>query len=107
MNFKHHTLIFIAIAMLLASFWSPEAMAAGIRVVPSSTRVLPGQDFYFDVVAEGIPSEGLGTVQFRLNLTAPGGTIAGVVDLGQAASQDIAVSAPLLPGPPSATRSGI
>ena len=35
---------------------------AGMRIVPSAPRVTPGEDLYFDVVAEGIPAEGLGEI---------------------------------------------
>ena len=52
------------------------AVAAGIRVVPSTDRLSPGETFAVDVVAEGIPAEGLGSVQFRLNIDAGGTTVA-------------------------------
>ncbi|GAB7025284.1 OmpL47-type beta-barrel domain-containing protein [Geotalea toluenoxydans] len=83
------------------------ATAAGIRVVPSTQRVLPGEDFFFDVVAEGIPAEGLGGVQFRLNVAVPGGTVTGVSDLGQSGAEDVAIATPLLVSPATPTRSGI
>lgn len=92
---------------LITALTCGAALAAGIRVAPSSARVVPGGDFYIDIVAEGIPAEGLGGVQFRLNLKAPGGTVVGVTDLSQAGPADIAVATPLLISQPTATRSGI
>ncbi|HEY6871727.1 MAG TPA: Ig-like domain-containing protein [Geobacteraceae bacterium] len=83
------------------------AFAAGIRVVPSTARVLPGGDFYVDIVADSIPADGLGGVQFRLNVSAPGGSVVGVTDLGQAGPNAVAVASPLLVSQPTATRSGI
>lgn len=95
------------ILSLILAFWASGAMAAGIKIVPSATRVSPGEAFSVDVVAEGIPSEGLGTVQFRLNVNATGGSIAGVTDLIQAKAGDISVSTPLQISSPSSTRSGL
>ena len=83
------------------------SFAAGMRVVPSSTQVMPGEEFYFDVVAEGIPAEGLGGVQFRLNLSALNGTVTGVPDLSQAGVNDISVVSPLLISPATTGHSGI
>lgn len=83
------------------------AWGAGIRIVPSSARVTPGEEFFFDVVAEWIPAEGLGGVQFRLSLAPSSGTVAGVPDLNQAGANDIAVVAPLLVSPAVAGRSGM
>ncbi len=83
-------------------------MAAGIRVVPSVERVLPGEDFYLDIVAEDVPvDDGLGTVQFRLNVAAPGARVTGVPDLGQASADSVAIATPLLISEPTATRSGL
>jgi hypothetical protein len=83
-------------------------LAAGIRVVPSVERVLPGEDFYLDIVAEDIPvDDGLGTVQFRLNVVAPGARVSGVPDLGQASADCVAIATPLLISEPTATRSGL
>lgn len=96
----------LIISLCLAS-WASGAMAAGIKVVPSAARVSPGETFSVDIIAEGIPSEGLGTVQFRLNVNAAGGNIAGVSDLIQAKSGDISVSTPLQISSPSSTRSGL
>jgi hypothetical protein len=78
-----------------------------MRIVPSSTQVTPGEDCFFDVVAEGIPTEGLGGVQFRLNLSASAGTVTGVADLGQAGVNDIAVVSPLVISPATVGHSGI
>lgn len=96
----------VLVLSLILAFCASGAMAAGIKVVPSAARVSPGETFSVDVVAEGIPSEGLGTVQFRLNVNAAGGSIAGVSDLIQAKSGDISVSTPLQISSPSSTRSG-
>jgi hypothetical protein len=93
--------------ILLALAYSSPALAAGIRVVPSATLVTPGEDFSFDVVADGIPTEGLGGFQFRLNVTAASGAVVGVSDLSQAGPNDIAIASPLLVSAPTATRSGI
>lgn len=95
-----------ALMLATALFCSP-ALAAGVRVVPSTPWVVPGSDMYVDIVAEGIPADGLGGVQFRLNVTAPGVTVTGVSDLGQAVAGGITVATPLLVSPPTATRSGI
>lgn len=97
---------FLAVAAVALSFCG-SALAVGIKVVPSSQRVLPGEELFVDVVAEGIPAEGLGGAQFRLNVAVPGGTVAGVADLGQADHGEVAIASPLLVSPPTATRSGI
>ncbi|MBI1921559.1 MAG: hypothetical protein HYS23_10840 [Geobacter sp.] len=93
--------------LLVTAFTCGSALAIGIKVVPSSQRVLPGEEFFFDVVAEGIPAEGLGGVQFRLNVVVPGGSVTGVNDLPQAGAGEVAVASPLLVSLPTATRSGI
>lgn len=93
---------FIGLSILCGS-----AAAAGIRVVPSTQRALPGDNFYFDVVAEGIPAEGLGGAQFRLSVTVPGGAVTGVADLGQAGANEVAVATPLLISQATDSRSGI
>lgn len=97
------------VAVLAAVFLlGQSALAAGIRVVPSVSRVLPGEDFFIDIVAENIPAtDGLGAVQFRLNVTAPGAKVAGVPDLNQAAADSVALATPLLISAPTATRSGL
>lgn len=95
------------VIFLVSAFFCSNALAVGIKVAPSSQRVLPGEEFYFDVVAEGIPAEGLGGVQFRLNVAVPGGSVTGVNDLTQAGTGEVAVASPLLVSPPTATRSGI
>ena len=86
------------------------AHAAGLRVVPSTSSITAGSDFYFDIVADNIPSDGLGGVQFRLNVSIPGtpaGTVIGTTDLSQAGAGNVAVASPLLMSPATATRSGI
>ena len=98
--------IIFALTLATALLCGP-AFAAGVRVVPSTASVAPGSDLYFDVLVEGIPADGLGGVQFRLTVTAPGVTVAGVTDLSQAGAVGIAVATPLLISPPTATRSGI
>src|SRR6266571_2648805 len=96
--------IFVLVSMV--AMCGP-AFAAGVRVVPSAPWVVPGSYFSFDIVAEGIPADGLGGVQFRLNVTTPTGTVTGVADLSQAGASDVAVASPLLISPSTATRSGI
>ncbi len=83
------------------------ASAAGIKVVPSASKVTPGESFYADVVVEGIPAEGLGAIQFRLNVSAPGSTVAPVSDTAQGQPGDISVSSPLIVGPATTSRSGV
>lgn len=97
-------LVALAATLLLGQ----SVLAAGIRVVPSVSRVLPGEDFAVDIVAENIPvADGLGAVQFRLNVAAPGAKVTGVADLTQAATDSVAVATPLLISVPTATRSGL
>lgn len=80
---------------------------AGIRIVPSSSVVKPGEDFYFDIVAEGIPASGLGGTQFRLAATPSAGAVNSVADLNQAGVNDIAIVTPLPVSPAVAGRSGM
>jgi hypothetical protein len=95
-------------ALVAIAFLTPGMVSgAGIRVVPSADRVTPGEILTIDIVAEGIPSEGLGSVQFRLKVQAPGTTVASLADLGQALPDRVTVAAPLLMSAPTATRSGL
>lgn len=100
-------LLFYWFTALLLFFTANLSEAANVKVIPSATRVSPGESFYIDINAENIPSEGLGAVQFRLNVVAQGSTVAGVSDASQGKATDVSVSAPLLIGLPAATRSGI
>lgn len=93
--------------MCMVAVWSGDVLASGIKVVPSKDRVEPGEDFYVDIVAEEVPLEGLGAVQFRLNIDSIGSDVTGVSDLGQASSSDVSVVTPLLISPPTESRSGI
>jgi hypothetical protein len=95
-----------AIALLILCMNSV-VWSAGLRIVPSSSQVTPGENFYFDVVADNIPASGLGGVQFRLAMAPTSGTVSGVSELTQAGSGDIAVVAPLLISPAVPGRSGI
>lgn len=96
------------LALMVLVLLAQSGLAAGIRVVPSVERVLPGEDFYLDIVAEGIPvDDGLGTVQFRLNVAAPGARVSGVPDLNQGGADSVAIATPLLISEPTATRSGL
>ena len=96
------------LALMVLVLLAQSGLAAGIRVVPSVERVLPGEDFYLDIVAEDVPvDDGLGTVQFRLNVAAPGARVTGVPDLGQASADSVAIATPLLISEPTATRSGL
>ena len=81
--------------------------AANIKVVPSATRVSPGENFYIDINVENIPQEGLGAVQFKLNVNATGSTVTGVSDTSQGKSTDVSVATPLIIGAPTSSRSGI
>jgi len=103
---KKAAIIFCTLALFIIAYPSMLS-AAGIKVVPSAERVTPGEDFYIDVVAENIPGEGLGAIQFRLNLEAPGGNILSVSDTRQGEDDDISVSMPLLIGPSSTGQSGL
>ncbi len=100
--------VFFTAVFLCGAVFATGAFASGIRVVPSSERVEPGEDFYFDVVAEDIPAAGLGTVQFRLNVEVVGSSsVAGVTDLGQSNTGDVSIATPLFIGLATDTRSGI
>jgi hypothetical protein len=66
-----------------------------------------GEEFYFDVVAEGIPASGLGGVQFRLSATPATGTVTTVSEVGQAGTGNIAIVSPLLVSPAVTGRSGL
>ena len=95
----------LAAVFLLCSVSS--LFAAKIRVVPSVSRVSPGESFYIDIVVEDIPSEGLNAVQFRLNVDAPGADVAGVLDLSQSKVDSVSVVTPIVIGPAVTDRSGI
>ncbi len=100
----------LAIVMLTAAFavaLSGVSLAADIKVIPTIAQVSAGETFHIDVVAENIPSAGLGAVQFRLNVSAAGSPVVSVSDASQAGVGDISVSSPLLIGPATATRSGL
>ncbi|MBE0502181.1 MAG: hypothetical protein IBX47_12160, partial [Desulfuromonadales bacterium] len=85
------------------------ALAAGIRLQPSSDRVSPGEFFYIDVVAENVPVvDGLGAVQFHLNVeTSDNSVVEGINDLNHAGEDVVYVATPLLISAPTATRSGL
>ncbi|MDD2274001.1 MAG: CARDB domain-containing protein [Desulfuromonadaceae bacterium] len=104
---RYRFLRVLSLIFVIFGFICSNAFAAGVRIVPSNTQVTPGGDFFFDVVADGIPAEGLGGVQFRLNLAAPSGTVASVSELGQTGASDIAIVTPLLVSPAVPGRSGI
>jgi len=97
----------ISLILVMLCFVCGSALAAGMRIVPSATQVTPGEDFYFDVVADAIPADGLGGVQFRLNMVPSSGAATGVGDLSQAGVKDIAVVTPLLVSPATSGHSGI
>jgi hypothetical protein len=82
------------------------AFASGIKVVPSAGQVKPGEGFHIDIVVEDIPAEGLGAVQFRLNIDVPGGQSAGVPDLSQGSTGAVSVVTPLIVGPSTEGHSG-
>lgn len=94
--------------MLVACLCSGNAaFGAGLKVVPSAGRVQPGELFYFDLVAEGIPASGLSGIQFRLKVDVPGVKLTGLSDVSQATDSQVAVAAPLLLSPPTVHHSGI
>lgn len=98
------------LACLLAVFTmlASSALAAGIRVVPSVDRVEPGDTFAVDIVAEGIPAEGLGSVQFKLHVSAgEESDVVGVTDLDVSDAEAVNVATPLLMSNPTSTRSGL
>jgi Putative Ig domain/PASTA domain len=97
--------LFAALSSLLCLAGMSEA--AGIKVVPSTTTVVYGQSLTVDIVTEGIPAEGLGTVQFRLNVSASGAVVTGVDNLSVAKTTELSVVTPLLMGPATAERSGL
>ena len=86
---------------------SSGAWGAGLRIVPSSPQVTPGESFYFDVVADNIPASGLSGVQFRVNAVPSSGSVVGVSELAVAGSGDIAVVAPLMVSQVVPGRSGV
>ncbi len=98
----------ITFAILAGMLCVDSAFAlTGLKVAGSTTLAGSGQDFTLDVIAEGIPVEGLGGVQFRLNIQADNGTVVGVDNLTLAAENVISLASPLLNAPPSTTASGI
>ena len=69
----------ITFAILAGMLCVDSAFAlTGLKVAGSTTLAGSGQDFTLDVIAEGIPVEGLGGVQFRLNIQDDNGTVVGV-----------------------------
>jgi len=99
--------ISILVVLCVLFLYPLVAEAARIKVVPSVTRVNPGESFSVDIVVEGIPSPGLGAVQFRLNMDAEGTPVTSVPDILQGKATGISVASPLLVGPPTQTRSGM
>lgn len=95
------------VALVMVLLCISTGWTAGVRIVPSVERIQPGETFAVDIMAEGIPAEGLGSVQYRLQVAAEATQVAGVADLGQALSADISVAAPLLISSPTDGRSGL
>ena len=93
------------LALVLVS--SVTCWGAGMRVAPLTENVEPGETLAVDIWAEGIPMEGLSSVQFRLSIDADDVDVSGVGDLSQAQADDISVSAPLLVSEPTSQRSGL
>lgn len=94
------------VAILLGPPAAP-SFAAGIKAVPSAARVSAGESFTVDVAVDNIPAEGLGAIQFRLNVEAQGSAVRGVSDISLGAPSTVSVAAPLIIGIPSQGRSGI
>lgn len=88
-------------------FIAAQAHAASITVVPSDTSVAPGESFYFDIVAEDVPAEGLSAFKLKVELISAGADVVSVADISQALPGNISVSSPLLTGPATSTRSGL
>lgn len=101
------SLIYFFVVLILSVVSVDLSIAANIKVVPSATRVSPGENFYIDIVTENIPSTGLGAVQFRLNVDAPGSPVNSVADVTYGRVEEISVATPLVIGPPTSSRSGI
>lgn len=97
--------VFLTVIALLSL--AGVSSAASLKVVPSASQVGYDDTFSFDVIAEGIPTNGLGTVQFRLNVSALNSTVSGVADISLAKTGEISVVTPLLVGPFTANRSGM
>jgi len=107
MNIKFVRAVAALAVLFFALFLSNIAVATNLKIVPSKTTVMPGEDFYFDVIVEDVPSEGLATVQFKLNVSVDKGQTAGVSELAAAAISNISVVTPLLAGGSTEARSGL
>lgn len=106
---KRKALLFLMFTMLSVPLC---AQGASINVSPSSSHVELGDDFFVDIVVDGIPSTGerigLGTVQFRLNVSVDGiSNVRGVYALNNDASSEVLVATPLLMSAPTAVNSGL
>ncbi len=97
--------LIMAVALLLCS--AGLSAAANIKVVPSALQVNPGENFSIDIVVEDIPVEGLGAVQFRLNVDAPGSIVTAVSNTSQGRAGEISVATPLIIDSPTSSYSGI
>ena len=82
-------------AVLGALLMYSSAIAVDIRIQPDAAEVFPGQDLAVNVVVENVPDTGLGVVQFRLDVSTPGGLIAGAENLEAADEIYITAAAPL------------
>lgn len=107
MAWTRQSIMVLVFALVTCLCSGNSTFGAGLKVVPSAGRVQPGELFYFDLVAEGIPASGLSGVQFRLKVDVPGVKLTGLSDVSQAADNQVAVAAPLLLSPPTAHHSGI
>ncbi|MBI2412061.1 MAG: PASTA domain-containing protein [Deltaproteobacteria bacterium] len=97
----------LILGFLLSPVLYSSAHATGVRIVPSVSRVMPGESFYFDVVADNVPAGGLSAFNIKLDVSSSGANIASVSDLSQAKAGEISVVSPLLTGPVTSTRSGL
>ncbi len=102
---KATTRLAAIIILLILAIWVGPANAATISLVPSASSVMPGGDLSVDVVVNGIPQDGLDSVQFRLNVQA--GSVAAVSDLSQASANNISIALPLQMSPADLTHSGL
>lgn len=104
---KRRTNVLFWTVLAMCLFFVSNCWAAGLRLVPLVDRVQPGESFGVDVWAEGIPADGLSSVQFRFAVDAGEVDVIGVSDLSQGEDDSISVSSPLMMSEPTTQRSGL
>jgi len=100
-------LIMTVLGILSPAIFSQPSQAAGLRVVGPAGPVVRGQDFSVDIVADDVPAEGLGTIQFRLHVQAANTSVVSATDTSQGSPNAVTVATPLLISAPTASRSGL